>query len=79
VVSVGKVRTEMVKRIALELIDKYPKSFSTDFDQNKRFINEVGLDISKKMRNKIAGYSARLIKADMNVQLVDGEVEPDIV
>lgn len=78
-VSVGKVRTEMVKRIALELIDKYPKSFSTDFDQNKRFINEVGLDISKKMRNKIAGYSARLIKADMNVQLVDGEVEPDIV
>jgi len=76
---VGKVRTEMVKRIALELIDKYPKSFSTDFDQNKRFINEVGLDISKKMRNKIAGYSARLIKADMNVQLVDGEVEPDIV
>ena len=75
----GKVRTEMVKRVALDLIDKYPKSLTTDFDQNKKFLNEVGLDISKKMRNKIAGYIACLIKADLNVQLVDGEVEPEII
>jgi small subunit ribosomal protein S17e len=73
----GKVRTEMVKRLAIALIDKYPKSFSTDFDQNKKFLREVGLDVSKKMRNKVAGYSARLIRAEMNVQLVDGEVEPE--
>ncbi len=32
----GKVRTEMVKRVAIELINKYPKSFNIDFDHNKK-------------------------------------------
>lgn len=52
----GKVRTELVKRISLELVDKYPQSFSVEFEQNKQFLREVGLDVSKKLRNRIAGY-----------------------
>ena len=60
----GKVRTEMIKRISLELVNRYERSFSTDFEQNKQFLNEVGLDVSKKLRNKIAGYVTTLMKTE---------------
>jgi small subunit ribosomal protein S17e len=56
----GKVRTEMVKRISIELVERYSKSFSTEFEQNKQFLKEIGLDVSKKLRNKIAGYISRI-------------------
>jgi small subunit ribosomal protein S17e len=78
VVKVGKVRTEMVKRVAIELIDKYPKSFTTDFEHNNKFLAEIGLDTSKKMRNKIAGYVTRMIEADLAYEAAaEGEIESE--
>ena len=73
----GKVRTEMVKRIAIELIDKYTKSFDTDFDHNKKFLTELNIGVSKKMRNKVAGYATRVVKSDLMAIEVEGEVEPE--
>ncbi|MFQ6053042.1 MAG: 30S ribosomal protein S17e [Candidatus Bathyarchaeia archaeon] len=58
----GKVRTELVKRISKELIEKYPRSFTANFEQNKQFLKEIGLDVSKKLRNKIAGYTSGIMK-----------------
>jgi len=74
---VGKVRTEMVKRTTLELIDKYSKSFNTDFDHNKKFLTELNIGVSKKMRNKVAGYATRVVKSDLMAIEVEGEVEPE--
>ena len=61
----GKVRTEMIKRISLELRDKYPYSFQPKFEHNKLFLKEIGLDVSKKLRNKIAGYVTTIVKSDL--------------
>lgn len=73
----GKVRTEMVKRISLELLDRYEKSFSTEFEQNKQFLNEIELDVSKKLRNRIAGYVTRLVKIEQFVsEPEEAEVQP---
>jgi small subunit ribosomal protein S17e len=73
----GKVRTEMVKRISLELLDRYEKSFSTEFEQNKQFLKEIGLDVSKKLRNRIAGYVTRLVKIEQFVsEPEEAEVQP---
>jgi small subunit ribosomal protein S17e len=74
---VGKVRTELVKRVAIELIDKYPKSFNTEFDHNKKFLTELNIGVSKKMRNKVAGYATRVVRSDLMAIDVEGEVEPD--
>jgi small subunit ribosomal protein S17e len=74
---VGKVRTEMVKRTTLELIEKYSKSFNTDFDHNKKFLAELNIGVSKKMRNKVAGYATRVVKSDLMAIEVEGEVEPE--
>jgi small subunit ribosomal protein S17e len=65
----GKIRTEMVKRISNELLDKYHKSFSLIFEENKQFLNEIGLDVSKKLRNKIAGYITRLVKIEQALKI----------
>ncbi|OGD56207.1 30S ribosomal protein S17e [Candidatus Bathyarchaeota archaeon RBG_13_52_12] len=73
----GKVRTEMVKRTTLELINKYSKSFNTDFDHNKKFMAELNIGVSKKMRNKVAGYATRVVKSDLIAIEVEGEVEPE--
>ena len=61
----GKVRTEMVKRISLELIDRYEYSFQPEFEPNKQFLKEIGLDVSKKLRNRIAGYITTVMKSDL--------------
>jgi len=58
----GKVRTELVKRISLELMERYPDAFTDDFEENKRFLIELNLDISKRLRNRVAGYITRAVK-----------------
>lgn len=55
----------MIKRISMELLDKYEYSFQPEFEPNKQFLREIGLDTSKKLRNKIAGYITTVIKSDM--------------
>jgi small subunit ribosomal protein S17e len=76
---VGKVRTELVKRVAIELIHKYPKSFNIDFDHNKKFLTELNIGVSKKLKNKIAGYATRVVKSDLMAVEVEGEIEPDMI
>jgi small subunit ribosomal protein S17e len=58
----GKVRTEQVKRMARELLDKYPSKFTTDFENNKKLVNEYTNVSSTKLRNKVAGYTTRLAR-----------------
>ena len=67
----------MVKRLSNELIDKYPYSFTTIFDENKEFLNMIELDVSKKLRNKIAGYITTLISQEMGYEEEPEEVEID--
>jgi len=49
-----------VKRIARELLNRYPDKFSTDFENNKQFVTELTNISSTKLRNRVAGYTARL-------------------
>ncbi len=71
----GKVRTEMIKRISLELVDRYPYSFGTDFEPNKQFLKQVGLDVSKKLRNKVAGYVTTIVKSDLMAEAQEAAAE----
>jgi len=71
----GKVRTEMIKRISLELIEKYPYSFQPEYEPNKQFLKEIGLDVSKKLRNKIAGYVTTIVKSDLLAEAAEAAQE----
>jgi small subunit ribosomal protein S17e len=56
----GKVRTEQVKRVARELLDKYPNKVTTDFANNKKIVIDYTNISSTKLRNRVAGYTTRL-------------------
>ena len=55
----GRIKPKLVKRTAKELI-KEDLGFTDDFETNKKLLGKTMP--SKKIRNKIAGYIARLKK-----------------
>lgn len=57
----GKVRSEKVKKIARELVRRFPGKFTTDFESNKHVLRSIIQISSTKLRNCIAGYITRLV------------------
>jgi small subunit ribosomal protein S17e len=55
----GKVKTEQVKRLAKDLIAKFPDKFSTSFDDNKRMVSALTKGATTRVRNQVAGYITR--------------------
>ncbi|TID29519.1 hypothetical protein CANINC_001914 [Pichia inconspicua] len=58
----GRVRTKTVKRASKVLIEKYYPKLTLDFETNKRLTSEIAEIQSKRLRNKIAGYTTHLMK-----------------
>ncbi|KAH3899496.1 40S ribosomal protein eS17 SCDLUD_004941, partial [Saccharomycodes ludwigii] len=58
----GRVRTKTVKRASKALIEKYYPKLTLDFQTNKRLCDEIAAIQSKRLRNKIAGYTTHLMK-----------------
>jgi small subunit ribosomal protein S17e len=50
------VRTEQIKRIAKELVRRFPDKFSSNFENNKRVVDTLVQGTTTKVRNQIAGY-----------------------
>ena len=58
----GRIKTMMVKRIAKKLVKLHPSEFTSEFNKNKEIVSKYTTVMSSKIRNTIAGYTARLIK-----------------
>ncbi|KAF8653645.1 hypothetical protein AX16_003797 [Volvariella volvacea WC 439] len=58
----GRVRTKTTKRASRVLIEKYYPRLTLDFHTNKRIIDEVAVVPSKRLRNKISGFTTHLMK-----------------
>ena len=56
------VRTKTVKKSARTIVEKYYTRLTLDFHTNKRIVSEVAITPSKRMRNKIAGYTTHLMR-----------------
>ena len=57
--SMGNIRPTYIKRVAIELVKRYPDQFTNDYQHNKAKVGEL-TDVSiKNMRTKIAGYVTR--------------------
>ena len=55
----GNIRPTYIKRIAIELVKKYPEIFTGDYQHNKRMVDRLTDVQTDSMRNKIAGYVTR--------------------
>ena len=58
----GNIRPTYIKRVATELVRRYPEQFTDDFEHNKRKVAELTDVSSNMMRNRIAGYVTRYRK-----------------
>ena len=60
----GRIKSLMVKRAAKQLLNE--DVFNGEFENNKKYLRNTMP--SKPIRNKIAGYIARLMKAKAQKQ-----------
>ena len=59
----GRIKTALIKRLTHKLIREHGNEFKKDFNENKLLVAKH-MDVpSKKIRNILAGYVTRLIKA----------------
>lgn len=79
----GKVRPTSIKRASQELVELYADRFSTDFEENKKVIDELTEIGSKRIRNRTAGYVTRLMRRQADIEarsvidLPEGEEEAE--
>merc|ERR1711971_311482 len=60
--KMGRVRTKTVKKSTKVIIERYYPKLTLDFETNKRICDEIAIIASKRLRNKIAGYTTHLMK-----------------
>ena len=62
----GRIKTRKVKVLAKGILEKFPDKVSADFELNKQLVGEILVgQVSKKLRNQIAGYITRLVKRQL--------------
>jgi len=62
-----------VKRIARELVERFPDKFTTDFETNKKLVKSLTNISSTKLRNRVAGYITRLVSSTQGVEVSESE------
>merc|ERR1711990_1288011 len=60
--NMGRVRNKTVKRSSKKIIERYYQRLTLDFNTNKRICDEVAMIPSKRLRNKIAGFTTHIMK-----------------
>jgi len=71
----GRVKIRKVKVLAKEVIEKFPDKVSADFELNKLLVSQALTgEVSKKIRNKVAGYITRLVRRGLEKELEEAEV-----
>ncbi len=58
----GRIKTQMIKRLTLQLLRDYKGEMKTNFDENKVLVEQHLGVTSKKIRNTVAGYVTRQMK-----------------
>ncbi len=56
----GRIKSKLIKRSSRQLLENSPESFEKTFEENKKALGKTLP--SKRMRNSIAGYIARVKK-----------------
>jgi len=60
----GRIKTRQVKRVTQQLLKAHREELTSDFVKNKEAVSRLVSIHSTKIRNVIAGYITRLVKAD---------------
>jgi small subunit ribosomal protein S17e len=74
---VGKVRIAAVKKVARELVARYPDKFTTDYEANKKVMADLVDAKTKRLRNRVVGYVTRLKIVEGRRAAAPAEMPPE--
>lgn len=66
----GNVKSTQIKTLSDGLLEIHPDKFSTNFEENKKVIDELLSLESKSQRNKIAGFITHTLKKMQRLKTV---------
>jgi small subunit ribosomal protein S17e len=58
----GRIKSIAIKNLARDLLEEHASRFTTDFDKNKKIVDELRKIDSKYQRNVLAGYITKVIE-----------------
>lgn len=58
----GRIKTQLIKRLTFQLIKEHKDEFANDFESNKKIADFLLNKPNKKIRNSVAGYLTKLMK-----------------
>ncbi|PIU63320.1 30S ribosomal protein S17e [archaeon CG_4_10_14_0_2_um_filter_Archaea_38_6] len=67
----GRVRNTFIKRNTREIIDKFGKDFSDNFEDNKKVLGKLVKTNSKKIRNRLTGYITYIKKKGISLKKIE--------
>lgn len=69
----GKVKPYYVKKLARKLVERFPERFNSDFENNKRMVDALTDVSSTRIRNRVAGYLTKLVKANPDYKIAEND------
>lgn len=73
----GSIRPRYIKNAARSLLQWYPDEFTTDFETNKRLVEQYTDVTSKTVRNRIAGYLVTMVKIGIAREAAEAALEEE--
>jgi small subunit ribosomal protein S17e len=77
-ISLGKVKTDQIKKTGKELMSRFPNKFTSNFDENKKLVNTLTQGTTTRIRNKVAGYITRTVALSEAGSEIEVDVEDDM-
>ena len=62
--TMGRIKTQLTKRVTKQLMSKHGEKFTANFEENKKIVKTLSSTTSRRIQNTIAGYAARIKKKE---------------
>ncbi|MEE9563344.1 MAG: hypothetical protein V3V69_00235 [Nitrosopumilaceae archaeon] len=56
---------DRIKKLSMEILDNHKEQFGTNFQDNKKNLDDVSIIRSKSLKNQIAGYITKFLKHEL--------------
>jgi ribosomal protein S17E len=60
----GRVKTQLIKRLTMRIMSEHKGEFKKTFEENKAIVDKLADWPGKKLRNSVTGYVTRLAKKE---------------
>ncbi|MEW6042791.1 MAG: hypothetical protein AB1608_00815 [Thermoproteota archaeon] len=67
---------DRIRRLSMQVLERYKDRFTTDYEENKKTLDQVAVIRSKALKNEMAGFITKFIKHEQNSKsLAEAEIE----